>query len=154
MKGFSSGLLAGTVTVASQSSLNDFGLRGRFNVCCENYECGDPCNSCFIGSSRVDLLVGYRYMRLRDDLLIRENLRDLDPPGNLQSIREIIFDSFSTRNEFNGLELGIAWETHRRRWYCELLGKLELPDDVFLPPVVAADTILFLTEDAELIAYR
>lgn len=36
----------------------------------------------------------------------------------------------------------------------DLLGKLELPDDVFLPPVVAADTILFLTEDAELIAFR
>jgi outer membrane protein assembly factor BamB len=36
----------------------------------------------------------------------------------------------------------------------EFLGKLELPDDVFLPPVVAADTLFFLTEDAELIAYR
>jgi len=36
----------------------------------------------------------------------------------------------------------------------ELLGKLELPDGVFLPPIVAADTIFFLTEDAQLIAYR
>ncbi len=36
----------------------------------------------------------------------------------------------------------------------EFLGKLELPDDVFLPPVIAADTLFFLTEDAELIAYR
>lgn len=36
----------------------------------------------------------------------------------------------------------------------EVLGKLELPDSVSLPPVVAGGTLFFLTEDAELVTYR
>lgn len=36
----------------------------------------------------------------------------------------------------------------------EVLGKLEAPDGVSLPPAVAADTLYFLTEDADLVAYR
>ncbi len=36
----------------------------------------------------------------------------------------------------------------------KVLGRLDLSDDVFLPPVVADDTIYFLTEDGDLIAMR
>lgn len=36
----------------------------------------------------------------------------------------------------------------------EPLGRIQLPDSIILPPVVAEGTIYFLTEDAELIAYR
>jgi len=34
------------------------------------------------------------------------------------------------------------------------LGRMEVPDGVIMPPVVAKDTIYFLTDDADLIAYR
>ncbi len=36
----------------------------------------------------------------------------------------------------------------------EVLGEIELPDSVFLPPVVADNSLYFLTEDATLIAMR
>jgi len=36
----------------------------------------------------------------------------------------------------------------------EPLGRIRLPDSIVLPPVVAEGSIYFLTEDAELIAYR
>jgi len=36
----------------------------------------------------------------------------------------------------------------------ELLGRIEVPDGVLMPPVVAKETIYFLTDDADLIAYR
>lgn len=34
------------------------------------------------------------------------------------------------------------------------LGRMEVPDGILLPPVVAQETIFFLTDDADLIAYR
>lgn len=36
----------------------------------------------------------------------------------------------------------------------EVLGKIEAPDGVSLPPAVAGGTLYFLTEDADLVAYR
>jgi outer membrane protein assembly factor BamB len=36
----------------------------------------------------------------------------------------------------------------------EPLGRLRLPDGIALPPVVAENSIYFLTEDADLVAYR
>jgi outer membrane protein assembly factor BamB len=34
------------------------------------------------------------------------------------------------------------------------LGRIELPDNVFVPPIIAGDTLYVLTDDADLIAYR
>jgi hypothetical protein len=36
----------------------------------------------------------------------------------------------------------------------EPLGRMEVPDGITMPPIVADGTIYFLTDDAELIAYR
>jgi outer membrane protein assembly factor BamB len=36
----------------------------------------------------------------------------------------------------------------------EILGRLELPGPVLIPPIVAGGRVFFLTEDAELLAYR
>jgi outer membrane protein assembly factor BamB len=36
----------------------------------------------------------------------------------------------------------------------ELLGKIEMPDDVTVPPIVASGTLYFLNKDADLLAYR
>lgn len=36
----------------------------------------------------------------------------------------------------------------------KVLGKIDLPDDVFVAPIVSNNTVYFLTEDAELVAYR
>ena len=36
----------------------------------------------------------------------------------------------------------------------EILGRLDLPGPVLIPPIVAGGTVYILTEDAELLAYR
>jgi outer membrane protein assembly factor BamB len=36
----------------------------------------------------------------------------------------------------------------------KILGKVEMPDGVTISPIVAQDSLLFLTDDAELVAYR
>ncbi len=36
----------------------------------------------------------------------------------------------------------------------EILGKIDLPDDVFVAPIVANNTVYFLTEDGQLVGYR
>ena len=36
----------------------------------------------------------------------------------------------------------------------EVIGRIELPDDVMIAPIVAGDTLFFLTDDAQLVAFR
>ena len=36
----------------------------------------------------------------------------------------------------------------------EILGRIDLPGPVLIPPVAADGTVYLLTEDAELLAYR
>jgi len=36
----------------------------------------------------------------------------------------------------------------------EIIGQLEMPDDVSLPPVVASETLYFQTDGARILAYR
>jgi len=35
-----------------------------------------------------------------------------------------------------------------------ILGKVDVPDGVSITPIVAQNTLYFLTDDAELVAYR
>ena len=73
------------------------------------------------GSLSVDLLAGYRYLSLREDLTLSAFTNDLI--GDVQSVS---FDRFATRNEFKGGQLGarLAWE--RGPLALELTGKLGL----------------------------
>ncbi len=79
---------------------------------CGGATCAPP------GGYRLDLLLGYRYMRLDDSLRIEEDLTSLR--DNVLSEFEL-YDSFETENRFSGLELGLAWEAHRGPWSLELL---------------------------------
>jgi len=71
----------------------------------------------------LDLLGGYRYLRLDDQLRIHEDLTSLDPitPGTFD-----ITDSFDTENQFHGGEMGLLFEVQRRRWSLELLTKVAI----------------------------
>jgi hypothetical protein len=114
-------IIAGRVFVTSSTSLESFGMRLRRNVCCVE-GCVDPCNQCGFGSYRkVDFIVGYRYLRLRDRLRINEDLISLDPevPGEFD-----LSDSFTTRNAFHGLDFGVIWEASWHCWSLELLSKM------------------------------
>ncbi len=114
------GLLAGTVAVDSFSKLQSAAGRLKFNLCCNcGNACGDGCCACgYPRSSRLDLLMGYRYYSLDEGLTITEELTSIDAinPGTFD-----IRDTFETRNSFNGGEIGMTWEGTHNRWTLELL---------------------------------
>jgi hypothetical protein len=88
---------AGAVTVHSDTSFWGGDINLRSNLCCN-------CNSF------IDVLVGYRTLGLDDNFYLQEQVTSLvtTAPGSV-----IVTDRFSTRNHFNGGQLGIAGEA---RW--------------------------------------
>jgi hypothetical protein len=79
---------------------------------------------------RIELLAGYRYLRLDDTLKIDTNMTALAgnqfiPDGDSIATH----DEFDTRNEFNGAEIGIATEWHRCRWSLESTMKMAIGDN-------------------------
>lgn len=91
------GVLSGTVAVNSKSNLIGGGVNFVRNLCC------DPCG-------RLDILLGYRYLNLRDEVTINENLTSLagsNVPANTQFL---IQDRFRTTNQFHGALLGLNYE--------------------------------------------
>lgn len=98
-------ILAGGVTVDSQSSFIGGGVNMLKNICCS------PCG-------RFDLILGYSYLNLEDEINIREDLTSLPgqtnvPPGT----RFLVQDNFRTSNTFNGVNIGFAGEKRRGHWY-------------------------------------
>jgi hypothetical protein len=93
------GVLSGTVRVSSGSNLHGFDPAARINLCCD-------CDS------RLDLLLGYRYLRLRDGVTIREELLATDPAGVRAPFgtQITVVDTFNTINTFNGAQIGLAGE--------------------------------------------
>ena len=63
--------------------------------------------------SRVDLLAGYRYLRLNDQLSIADSFGSLDPDAPVEFR---ITDSFQTANEFQGADLAMQWQGGWKRW--------------------------------------
>jgi hypothetical protein len=96
-------VLAGTVTVDSRSRFIGGGVNLVRNLYC------DPCG-------RLDLLVGYRTLNLRDDLTIREDLTGL-AGSEFPGARFQIEDRFRTNNAFHGGVLGLGYEKRWSSWY-------------------------------------
>lgn len=137
--------LADFVRVNSSDYFSSTGAWLRYNLYCCN-SCCVSWNACDNGCSseegcnasgdpreqfynRVDLIAGYRYYVLGDSLSIHETLTtpDTNPPRYLPpSTFFSITDSFRTRNEFNGSEIGLATELHRGRWGMNILAKMAL----------------------------
>jgi hypothetical protein len=116
-------VLTGTVRVEATSSLNSAAAHFRLNVCCNNWTYRDPCYPCCwgCGNARLDFLVGYRWARLKEGLLISEFLEGLgaDQPGN-------VFDRFNAYNDFHGCDLGVQGQVRHNRWFLETLGRISL----------------------------
>jgi hypothetical protein len=92
------GVVAGTLTVDSRSTAIGGGVNAVHNLCC------DPCG-------RVDLLWGYRYFNLTDDVTVREDLTSLGGPGRVPAgFHFQIADHFRTENNFHGGVIGLAAE--------------------------------------------
>jgi hypothetical protein len=135
--------LADWVKVDAEDYFDSMGAWFRYNLCCseccgadcgESCEpscgscggdgcgscgepmCGDPCGLYYC---RTDLLLGYRYYTLGDSLTIHEALTEGTP-----SVHFDITDSFRTRNDFHGAEVGISTQLRRGRWGLDILAKM------------------------------
>ena len=139
-------MITGSVDVRGRNYFHSGGLRVRFNLCCHDccccecsecscYAddcCGETCggypsdfNFLKLSRYRIDLIGGYRNFRLDDSLRIREDLISTDPGGDVPVGTTFdIEDSFRTRNEFHGGELGLVAQIDRGPWSLELLAKI------------------------------
>jgi hypothetical protein len=107
------GEFAGKVTVQTHDYFQGAGidLRRSFGCC---------------GGCKLDGLLGYRYYRLMDNVDVDQTSVDIsgDPTTN-GSVFDLQ-DSFRARNEFSGLDLGLAARTQRGRWSLDVLGRVSL----------------------------
>jgi hypothetical protein len=77
--------------------------------------------------AHLDFLVGYRYLRLSDDLSIYESETFIDPQGVVPVGSTLaVWDRFSTLNEFQGAELGFTSDWRYNRWNLGFLLKVGL----------------------------
>ena len=108
-------LLSGRISYASSTRLwgADMNLRHRLN-------CGPRW--------WLDGFAGYRHVQLNDTLDIREDLTNLQfTPGAGETQRFIVHDHFSTRNRFNGGQIGLEGEVKiLRRWFIAGNAKLAI----------------------------
>jgi hypothetical protein len=78
------------------------------------------------GCSRLDLLVGYRYLRFRDQLGVSED--STAPAGNPELLtpgtRITAADEFGAKNVFRGFDCGLAADFRRGGLLLSLIGKL------------------------------
>jgi hypothetical protein len=76
-------------------------------------------------SGTVAWLAGYRFFRLREGLLIGEQLTVTEAGGLIAQGTEFeIFDSFRAENDFHGAEIGVVGEWWNDMWTVELLAKV------------------------------
>jgi Putative beta barrel porin-7 (BBP7) len=114
--------LDGTATVRSTDDFKGAGLT--INRCL--WRCCDPC--CPDSASGLTLLSGYRYYKYESNLSITEALTILPGtttplvPGTTIDLQ----DSFRTRNEFNGGEIGMQCYKKHCCWWIDGMAKLAL----------------------------
>jgi hypothetical protein len=132
------GIVTGTVAVDYRTKFQSLAPRFRHNLRCDNFsaapcggpgcwdDCGpSPCG--IIGGSRVDWTIGYRYLKLEEELRISEDL--MSQADNTFATFDLS-DAFETSNEFNGLELGMIWDAYHGRWSMEFAGRFALGNNV------------------------
>lgn len=111
----------GLMDIDATTQFDGAGARAIINLGC-NSGCGTSWwNGCPMPTmGRVDLVVGYRYLRLEDNLTIVER-SSLNPGGDFD-----IFDGFHAENTFNGFDFGMLLAHQRGCWSVEVLSKIAL----------------------------
>ncbi|MCA9120361.1 MAG: BBP7 family outer membrane beta-barrel protein [Planctomycetaceae bacterium] len=110
-------VVRGDIQVTALTNLASGGIWMRFDP----HGMGSPCEA--RSGRKLDWVIGYRSMKLEDDISIRENLTSLDTanPGTF-----VIEDGFTTDNKFNGVEVGAVYEADLGRFYFEALSKIAI----------------------------
>lgn len=97
------GVVGGTLSASVRSQ----GLYGWGASLRQNFR---RCQTCTGGCEKLDFLIGYRYANLSDQVRIRE---ELTSPLFGAGTQLNLSDDFSTRNMFNGVNLGIRYEKQK-----------------------------------------
>ena len=119
-------VVSGTVDANALTRFQGAGIRMRHVLCCGS-GCGpswcDPCGGGVLRGYRLNLLGGYRFLRLDDSVNVSEDLVSTDTanPGSFR-----INDSFYTQNQFHGVDFGTLIELRRGCWTLDLLSKIAL----------------------------
>jgi hypothetical protein len=82
------------------------------------------CGECW----RLDVLAGFRYLQLIEDLGIREDTQVSPTSPAFAGSLIHVADQFTARNAFYGGQLGARFQVRRGGWNLELLGKVGLGD--------------------------
>jgi hypothetical protein len=104
----SPGVSSGSVRASTSNRFWGAEANARLNLC------GD----CFY---RVDLLAGFRYLELKDNLSI-VSVSDTIPPSGPTTVADL----FRTVNHFYGAQVGAAMDFCRGPWYLDFRGKFAL----------------------------
>jgi hypothetical protein len=118
------GIVTGSFRVDATSNLKGAAVRFRRAMCC-----GSGCSYSWLccgpvpTQSRIDLTLGWRYLQLNEGLSMEERLDSQvqNDPGSF-----LIRDRFRTRNQFNGVELGVLWQGRRGYWSLDGLMRLSI----------------------------
>jgi hypothetical protein len=106
-------VLRGSVWGEVTSNLIGGGLGFVRNVSC------DPCG-------RFDFTYGFRYISLRDEVLVNEDLIALNDAGVPFGTGFRTTDRFRTGNHFYGIPLGFNWERRWSHWYLNVRSSIAL----------------------------
>jgi hypothetical protein len=128
-------IITGSVDVIGNDYFESVGMTLRYNLCCSSCgeSCAETCESgsgaeccdpCCVSYCRTDLLMGYRHYLLGDNLATGQDTYYALLNSRFQST-----DTFDTRNEFNGMEIGLNTELRRGRWSLGLLAKMALGEN-------------------------
>ena len=127
------GVTSGTAQVSSSSQFQGAQLNGIWNLCCCESCCQTGCCQAAAGELtgyRVDMIGGFRYLNLNENLVITENITVLPtaPAPFVPGSTIVVTDRFETRNSFYGGQIGARAEWWRGRWFANMSGSVALGD--------------------------
>ena len=137
------GISGGSALVSSNSFFQGAQLNGICNLCssCPTNCCSTGCCQTGCGQTggyqsgypsqtgyRMDMLGGFQYLSLNENLVITENLLILPtaPPALDPGSTKMVTDSFGTRNDFYGSQIGVRGEWYRGAWFVNGTGQMAL----------------------------
>jgi hypothetical protein len=108
------GVFNGKGTVSAPSEL--WGIEANYRCC--------VCSTC---DRQITGLAGFRYLNLKESITIVENVMGLPTaPAPLTNTNSTVFDSFATRNQFYGGQVGLESRWLRGNWSLDVRGKVAL----------------------------
>jgi len=115
--------LNGAFNFNAYTQLDGAAVRFRRLLCCSS-GCGISPWACGPAptQSRIDATLGWRFFQLKEGLAAAEQVNQTTPV-----IRNYnVVDTFQTRNQFNGVELGVLWQGRRGYWSLDGLMRTSL----------------------------